>query len=159
MFKCFLNAATLMFADRKYWCNDRRDQDWEVIYPCLSDYNEKRRELFCTVLLILDESMSGWRPKTTKTGNLPSLTYEPRKPVSLGTQFKNGVECLEGSMAYQDLMQVSELQRRKEFFYQRDEEGNITNQMETMHLSGKNEFVLHIVPCFNLHFVLFRYRE
>jgi hypothetical protein len=74
--------------------------------------------------------MSGWRPKTTKTGNLPSLTYKPRKPVSLGTQFKNGVECLAGSMAYQDLMQVSELQRRKEFFYQRDEEGNITNQMD-----------------------------
>jgi hypothetical protein len=93
--------------------------------------------------------MSGWRPKTTKTGNLPSLTYEPRKPVSLGTQFKNGVECLAGSMAYQD----------KEFFFQRDEEGNITKHMKTTHLPGKNDCLLRIVPSFNSHFVLLCSRE
>jgi hypothetical protein len=103
--------------------------------------------------------MSGWRPKTTKTGNLPSLKNGPRKPVSLGTQFKNGGRYLAGSMAYQDLMQVSELQRHKEFFYQRDEEGNITKRMETTHLPGKNDCLLHIVPSFNSHFVLLCSRE
>ena len=30
-------------------------------------------------LLLLDKSMSGWRPKTTRTGGLPTnVTFEPR---------------------------------------------------------------------------------
>lgn len=32
---------------------------------------------------VIDESMSRWRPKTTKTGGLPNLFFRPRKPVDL----------------------------------------------------------------------------
>jgi hypothetical protein len=37
---------------------------------------------------VLDESMSAWRPKTTKTGGLPHLSFILRKPEPLGTEFK-----------------------------------------------------------------------
>jgi hypothetical protein len=58
-----------------------------------------------TVYLLLDESMSAWRPKTSQYGGLPNLTYEPRKPKPLGTMFKNGVEAITGIMVTQDVVQ------------------------------------------------------
>jgi hypothetical protein len=65
--------------------------------------------------MLLDESMSGWRPKTTKLGGLPNYTYEPRKPVPLGTMFRNGVECITGVIVVQDVVQLSEQQSQKDF--------------------------------------------
>jgi hypothetical protein len=53
--------------------------------------------------MLVDESMSGWRPKTTKLGGLPNCTFEPRKPVPLGTMFRNGVECISGVLVVQDV--------------------------------------------------------
>jgi hypothetical protein len=83
--------------------------------PVLRSYNEKRQKLLSTVLLLLDESMSGWRPKTSKFGGLPRLQFEPRKPVSLGTMFRNGVECITGILVFQDIVEGAESQHRKEF--------------------------------------------
>ena len=110
-FRAFQCCATLMFCDRKYWYEERRNKDWNDFLPCLESYNEKRKRLFMTVLVMLDESMSGWRPKTSKFGGLPNLTYKPRKPVPLGTQFKNAVECLSGCFVYQDVVQPAKLQQ------------------------------------------------
>ena len=103
-FRAFQNASPLMFCDRENWYLDDRDKDWGIFRPCLSSFNDKRKRIFSTVLLMLDESMSGWRPKTCKTGGLPNNTFEPRKPVQLGVQLKNAVECLAGLMAYQDVV-------------------------------------------------------
>jgi hypothetical protein len=36
----------------------------------------------------LDESMSAFRPRTSKTGGLPHLSFILRKPEPLGTEFK-----------------------------------------------------------------------
>ena len=36
----------------------------------------------------IDELMSAWRPRKTKTGGLPNLTYVSRKPEPLGSEFK-----------------------------------------------------------------------
>jgi hypothetical protein len=120
MFRAFQSGAALMFCDKQLWFEDKRDRPWEVFLPCLKSFNSKRRQLFSTVLLMLDESMSGWCPKTSKFGGLPNITYEPRKPVQLGTQLKNGIECLAGTMAYQDVVQPPEIQKRKEFFIQNE---------------------------------------
>ena len=37
--------------------------------------------------LVLDETMIGFRPNTSKMGGLPNITHEPRMPVDLGTMF------------------------------------------------------------------------
>jgi hypothetical protein len=69
-----------------------------------------------TLFPILDDTMSGWQPKTSKLGGLPNFTFEPRKPVPLGTMFKYGAECLTGIMAFQDVVQNTEVQKEKQFY-------------------------------------------
>jgi hypothetical protein len=39
---------------------------------------------------------------------------EPRKPMTLGTMFRNGVDATNGILAYQDVVQFSEIQKQKE---------------------------------------------
>ena len=65
--------------------------------------------------VVLDESMSGWRPKMTQMGGLPNITYEPRKPVELGTMIKNGCECITGMMVYQDVVHGAQQQGDKKY--------------------------------------------
>jgi hypothetical protein len=72
-----------------------------------------------TLLLILNESMSGWRPKTTMTGGLPKLTWEPIKPVPLGTMFRNSVEASTGILVYQIVVQQAEVMKQFEFYGER----------------------------------------
>jgi len=117
VFKAFSCAAAFVFADRKWWYADKRDRDWDIFTPVLESFNEKRRALFHCILLMLDESMSAWKPKTSKTGGLPNLTNEPRKPVDLGSQLRNAVECFTGVLAYQDIVMGPEKQRRKKYYY------------------------------------------
>ena len=51
--------------------------------------NTKRRHLACTILLLPEELMSGWRPKNYKLDELPNISFdEPREPIPLGTIFK-----------------------------------------------------------------------
>jgi hypothetical protein len=116
-FKMFLSCAPYLFCEKKYWYESYEDKGWEVFQPVMNSFNDRRRRLFAVTLLMLDESMSGWRPKTSKFGGLPNLTFEPRKPVPLGTQFKNGVECISGILAFQDPVIAPEKQKEKGFFY------------------------------------------
>jgi len=64
-----------------------------------------------------DKSMSGWKPKTSALGGLPNISYEPRKPVPLGTMLRNVVECITGAFTYQDVVQAPEVQAQKEFLF------------------------------------------
>ncbi len=114
-FKAFCSAAPFCWSEPKYWYEESRDVPWDVFLPCLADFNAKRQRLIKTVLMVVDESMSGWRPKTTKFGGLPNYTYEPRKPVPLGTMFRNGVECISGVLIAQDVVQNPEMQSRKSY--------------------------------------------
>ncbi|CAB9517187.1 hypothetical protein SEMRO_837_G209150.1 [Seminavis robusta] len=120
--KAFCCAIGVCFGDEKYWYLDKRDIPWDVIVPAVSGFNKKREELFSVFLLMLDESMIGWRPKSTKTGGLPNLTYEPRKPVPLGTMLRNGVECITGCLVNQDIVMNAERQNFKKHLYADKEE-------------------------------------
>ena len=121
MFKAFCAAAPYMYTDEKWWYADKRDKDWEVFLPVLESFNKKRRDLFLCQLLMMDESMSAWKPKTSKLGGLPNIVFEPRKPVDLGAQFRNSVECLTGVLIYQEPVMGPERQRMKDFFYSHPE--------------------------------------
>ncbi len=68
-----------------------------------------------TVYLLMDESMSAWRPKTSATSRLPNVTYEPRKPKPLGTIFKNGIEGMTGILVTRDVIEGSTSQREKKY--------------------------------------------
>ena len=117
--KVFCSAAPYCWSDPKYWYEDSRDVSWDVFLPCLADFNGNRQRLIKTFLMLVDESMSGWWPKTTKFGGLPNYTYEPWKPVPLGTIFCNGVEFISGVLVVQNLVQNPEMQSRQAFHEER----------------------------------------
>ena len=116
VFKVFQHVAPYCFCHEKYWYLEDRNKPWDIFLPCLKSFNDRRRKLIKLRLLMLDESMSGWRPKTSKLGGLPNYTFEARKPVPLGTMFRNGVECVSGCLVFQDVVQLPEIQSQKKYF-------------------------------------------
>jgi hypothetical protein len=114
-FKAFVHAFPFMWADRIYWYMSRNDLPWDVFQPFVNEYNKIRRLMIDVHYLVLDESMSGWRPKTTATGGLPNITFEPRKPVDLGTMIKNGCECVTGMFVYHDIVKGTVQQSSKKY--------------------------------------------
>ena len=105
-FKAFLSGFPWLWADKeKHWYTNPKHMPWEQILPFVDEYNKKRNNLLRVLFLVLDESMSGFRPKTTKTGGLPNITHEPRKPVSLGTMLRNGAEGKTVILAFDDVVQ------------------------------------------------------
>jgi hypothetical protein len=113
-FKAFCSAAPYCWSEEQNWYEDTHDVPWDVFLPCLTNFSSKQQCLVKTVLMLV-ESMSGWWPKTTKYGGLPYYTYEPRKPVPLGTMFCNGVECISGVLVIQDMVQNPEMQSQKAY--------------------------------------------
>jgi hypothetical protein len=114
--KAFKSGAHFCWTEEEHWYKDKRDLTWDVFLPTIELFNGRRRELLKCVLLILDESMSGWLPQSTKTGGFPKLSWEPRKPVPLGTMFRNGVECMSGILVFQDVVQDAEVMKQNEYF-------------------------------------------
>jgi hypothetical protein len=72
----------------------------------VNEYNKLQPVMTDVYYLVLDESMSGWRPKTTTTGGMPNITFEPRKPVDLGTMITNGCKCITGMLFYHNIVTV-----------------------------------------------------
>lgn len=112
---CFISCAAFIWADKKWWYCERRDVDWDAFMPTVEKWNATRVKVCISWLLMLDEAMSGWRPKNSKRGGLPNITYEPRKPVPLGTMYRNSAECHTGIFIYIDPVMGSERQGRKQF--------------------------------------------
>ena len=78
-------------------------------------YNEMRTLLTNVCFAVLDESMSGWRPKTSAMGGLPNITFELQKPKKLGTMIHNSAECITGMIIHHDIMQSSAEQAKKKY--------------------------------------------
>lgn len=112
-FQAFVAGFPHLWSPKEYWYVD--NIPWESFLPLLSAFNGKRRDLVSSTYLVLDESMSAWRPKTSKFGGLPNITYEARKPKPLGTMLNNGVEATTGIMVYQDMVQQKEVQQAKKY--------------------------------------------
>ena len=114
--RAFMAAFPFMWVEEKYWFVEKRDMPWDMFMPVINKWNESQRKLIKTFLcLIMDESMVGWRPKTSKLGGLPNYTWEPRKPIPLGTMFRNAAECVIGMVVNNDPCMCSELQNTKEY--------------------------------------------
>jgi len=104
MFEAFRAAAPFCWCDKKHWYNWRKEPTWDIFLPVLDSFNGARKELIIEmIVLLLDETMSGWRPKTTKEGGLPNICFEPRKPCPLGAMFRNGAEGTTKIIRYQDV--------------------------------------------------------
>ena len=79
---------------------------WKMIRDFVDDFNSNRRNnltpggQFC-----YDESMSQWKPRTSKTGGLPHLSFVQRRPMPLRTEFKNVVDCDTGLMYHLEIQE------------------------------------------------------
>ena len=73
-----------LFADAKKKANDPW---WQ--FCTAENYNKNRRNTIKPSLVkVFDKSMSAFRPRMSRFGNLPHLSLIERKPEPLGTEFK-----------------------------------------------------------------------
>ena len=67
-----------------------RGDPWYPLMGMINGFNNSRKTyVAASAIKTLDESMSGWKPRTTALGDLPNISFVIRKPVPLGTEFKN----------------------------------------------------------------------
>ena len=62
---------------------------WYCISSTVNEFNDIQNDLVqSSYAKVLDESISTWRPRTSKNGGLPNISYIIRKLEPLGTEFK-----------------------------------------------------------------------
>ena len=62
-----------------------KDDPWWKFDGAVEAFNNNRYEkVQISLWLIIDETMSAWRPRTTPTGGLPNISFILRKPEPLG---------------------------------------------------------------------------
>jgi hypothetical protein len=62
-----------------------KDDPWWKFDGAIEAFNNNRYErVQISKWLVIDETMSAWRPRTTPTGGLPNLSFILRKPEPLG---------------------------------------------------------------------------
>ena len=73
---------------QKIW--EKTEQDpWWAFSSAVKEFNDIRgEEIIDSWENVLDETMSAWRPRTSKNGGLPNISYIIRKPEPLGTECK-----------------------------------------------------------------------
>ena len=70
---------------------------WWRTRKLMNNYTKNMTEvIYSSNTAVLDESMSAFIPRTTKSGNLPNLSFIKRKPEPLGTEFKVAMDGLTG---------------------------------------------------------------
>lgn len=80
------------------------DDPWSMIQNLVTEFNKNReRNVRPGSIIVYDESMSQWKPRTSKTGGLPHLSYIQRKPRPLGTEFKNAADAESGMMLWLEI--------------------------------------------------------
>jgi hypothetical protein len=68
---------------------DDEADPWNPITSLINGFNNKRaRKIAASFWKLHDESMSPYKPRTSKYGGLPFLSFILRKPKPIGTEFK-----------------------------------------------------------------------
>ena len=95
----------------------KKDCDpWWQFGSAVDEYNANRRKnIQASLTKVFDESMSAYRPRTTKFGNLPHLSMIARKPEPLGTEFKVTNSTKLGIGLYLEIQKGKELMANHEF--------------------------------------------
>ena len=78
---------------------------WWRFIGLLNGFNENRyRTIAASRDKVFDETMCPHKPRTTKTGHLPNISFVKRKPKPLGTEWKNVACCVTGEfIAHYDI--------------------------------------------------------
>ena len=69
--------------------DEKESNKWWEVGHLVHGFNKNRQVTIASSRVkTMDESMSAFKPRTTKTGNLPNISYIMRKPQPLGTELK-----------------------------------------------------------------------
>ena len=114
-FKQFRQFIPKIFEGRQQQGNQK--DPWWKFTTGITTFNEIRKKLILpSEVIVLDESMSAFRPQTTKTGKLPNITYIFRKPEDLGTEFKSSVCPVLGVMTYLEIQMGKDYMKNQKHF-------------------------------------------
>ena len=99
-FKDIRSMIPYLFADES---RKPDDSCWKFS-KAVDDYNKHRADtVLASFLKVMDETMSAYRPQTTKTGTLAHLSKVDRKPEDLGTEFKVIADLATGMCLYLEI--------------------------------------------------------
>lgn len=72
-----------------FYDNLATNDPWHPIKGLIDGYNKNRKRTVASgSKIVLDESMSPFQPRTTKTSLLPHISFILRKPKPLGVEYK-----------------------------------------------------------------------
>ena len=74
-----------------------------------------KNSVYASHILVFDELMSVFVPRTTKTGGLPNISYILQKPEPLGTEYKNLVDAFQGKIVWKEIQEGKERMRNKPY--------------------------------------------
>ena len=106
------NIVPYMFSDDTLIDSD----PWWMIREGIREYNRTQYEqVAASKRKVLDESMSAWVPRTSKTGGLPHLSFVERKPEPLGTEFKVVSDFATGVLLHLEVMEGGAAMKEKKY--------------------------------------------
>ena len=96
----------------------REKNKWWRVGHLVDGFNNNRKvTVAASRVKVLDESMSAYRPQTSKTGNLHNISYIMRKPEPLGTELKTVASTTNnGPIIYAEVQEGKDAMKKKEFF-------------------------------------------
>ena len=104
-FELLKKTVAFAFAD----VTTKHKDVWYMMTDGVTGYNEnRRRTIRAGKVLTMDELMAAFRPRTTKCGGLPNLSFIMRKPKPLGTEFKCVADGSTGIMLFLELQEGKE---------------------------------------------------
>lgn len=99
----FLHGFPCLWDDRKYW-----DVDKSVLSlnhnAIFEEYNALMKKMLYVAYLMLDESMSEWRLKTSKRGGLPHISHEQQETSPLETMIRYASGSPTGIFVHHDIV-------------------------------------------------------
>ena len=105
-------ACTAAFRDDELKGTDA----WYQIRPGVDEFNANRLRTVCmSEVIVPDESMSPFRPRTTATGGLDHISFVDRKSKPVGTEFKCVCDGRSGVMLYLEIQKGAAAIALKEF--------------------------------------------
>ena len=89
---------------------------WYRFRPMVDAFNKnRRRNVIMSKSIVIDESMSAFRPRTTARGGLPNISFVKRKPKPMGTEFKCAADGRHGLMLFLEIQEGKQGMRNARF--------------------------------------------
>lgn len=89
---------------------------WWQIRPLITAFNRNRLvNVVRSEVLVPDEMMSPYQPRTTSAGDLDHLSFVERKPKKLGTEFKCIADGIHGLMLFLEIQEGQDAMATKRF--------------------------------------------